>query len=175
MNPNYKIEAMKILLDESCILKRYFELIPYKYILLENLKKLGCNRKSDCEMLSNEVLLTVGLKNAERVALFRAFLSLYDINTTKLKEIDSVCETPEEAASFWELYHLPGVKSTRAMLYYKAGFCSLEKIAESSPQEIITKTEQVITEENLDLKVPLMKEIRTHIAVARAFTDILDM
>ncbi len=174
MNSDYKIEAMTVLLDENCILKRYFALIPYKYILVENLKKLGCNRKSDCMMLSDETLLTAGLENDEMVALFRAFLSLYDINPVKLKEIDSICKSPEETASFQELYHLPGVKSTRAMLYYKAGLGSLENIAHSSPQEIIAKTEQVIREENLELKVPLMKEIRTHIAVARAFTDTLE-
>lgn len=69
---------------------------------------------------------------------------------------------------------LPGVKSTRAMLYYKAGLCSLETIARSSVQDIIAKTEHVIKTEYLDLKVPLMKEVRTHIAVARAFTDCLD-
>jgi hypothetical protein len=40
--------------------------------------------------------------------------------------------------------------------------------------EVIEKVSRII-EEKLDLKVPLMKEVRTHIAVARAFTDILDM
>ena len=57
---------------------------------------------------------------------------------------------------------------------YKAGLCSLETIAQSSVQEIIAKTESVIKTENLDLKVPLMKEVRTHIAVARAFTDYVN-
>mgnify|MGYP003303682631 CR=1 FL=1 len=37
--------------------------------------------------------------------------------------------------------------------------------------EIIAKTENIIRKENLSLKVPLMKEVKTHIAVARAFTD----
>ena len=50
----------------------------------------------------------------------------------------------------------------------------MEMIAQSSVQEIIAKTEHVIKTEHLDLKVPLMKEVRTHIAVARAFTDCLD-
>ena len=68
---------------------------------------------------------------------------------------------------------LPGVKSTRAMLYFKAGFHSLLDIALSSPQEIIAKTENVIRKENLSLKVPLLKEVKTHVAVARAFTDVL--
>lgn len=75
--------------------------------------------------------------------------------------------------SFQELYQLPGVKYTRAMLYFKAGFRFLADIAISSPQEIIAKTEGIIRKENLSLKVPLLKEVKTHIAVARAFTDTL--
>ncbi len=172
-NADYKIDAIKELLNEDCILTRYYSLIPYKYTLVENLKKMGCYTKSDCMKLSDENLLDAGLKDIEMVNLFKAFLALYDIKPTKLREISSICKNPDETQSFQELYQLPGVKSTRAMLYYKAGFCSLDDIAISSPQEIIAKTENVIRKENLSLKVPLMKEIKTHIAVARAFTDIL--
>ena len=53
-------------------------------------------------------------------------------------------------------------------------FCSLDSIAHSSSQEIITKTESIIQAENMDLKIPLIKEVKTHIAVTRAFTDMLD-
>ena len=40
-------------------------------------------------------------------------------------------------------------------------------------KKFVAKTENVIREENLCLKVPLMKEVKTHIAVARAFSDDL--
>ena len=172
MNTDYKIEAITILLNEDCILTRYYPLIPYKKILIENLSKIGCQTKFDCMKLSDDLLLEAGLADIEMVRLFRMFLSLYDIKPAKLKEITTVCKENEEILSFKELYQLPGVKNTRARLYYKAGFHSLTDIAKSSPQEIITKTESVIREENLSLKVPLMKEINTHIAVARAFTNI---
>lgn len=174
MNSDYKVEAMDILLNEDCILQRYVPLVPYKHDIIKNLKKLGCYTKSDCMKLSDQSLLDIGLADTEMVVLFRNFLTLYDAKPTKLKEINSVCKTPEEIQSFQELYQLPGVKSTRAILYYKAGLRSLETIARSSVQEIIAKTERVIKSEHLDLKVPLMKEVRTHIAVARAFTDYLD-
>jgi len=88
-----------------------------------------------------------------------------------LREIPAVCKTDEEIQSFRELYQLPGVKSTRATLYFKAGFPRLADIASSSPEEIIAKTENVIRNENLSLKVPLLKEVKTHIAVAKAFTN----
>ena len=55
----------------------------------------------------------------------------------------------------------------------EAGFRSLDDIAVSLPQEIIAKTENIIRKENLSLKVPLIKEIKKHIAVARAFTDVM--
>lgn len=174
MNSDYKVEAMDILLNEDCILQRYVPLVPYKHDIIKNLKELGCHTKSDCMKLSDQHLLDIGLADTEMVVLFRNFLILYDIKPAKLKEINSVCKTSEEIQSFQELYQLPGVKSTRAMLYYKAGLCSLETIAQSSVQEIIAKTEHVIKTEHLDLKVPLMKEVRTHIAVARAFTNYLD-
>ena len=173
MNTDYKIEAIKVLLNEDCVLTRYYPLIPYKDILVESLREMGCYTKSDCMKLSDDSLLGAGLTDIEMVRLFRMFLSLYDVKPAKLKEITTVCKENKEIQAFKELYQLPGVKSTRAMLYYKAGFQSLTDIASSSPQEIITKTESVIREENLSLKVPLMKEIKTHIAVARAFTNIL--
>jgi len=173
LNTDYKIEAIKVLLNEDCILTKYYPLILYKDILVDNLYKMRCYTKSDCMELSDESLLEAGLADIGMVKLFKAFLTLYDINPTKLKEITAFCKESEEIQSFRELYHLPGVKSTRAMLYYKAGFHSLDDIANSSPQEIIAKTESIIREEKLSLKVPLMKEVKTHIAVARAFTDIL--
>lgn len=171
LNTDYKIEAINWLLNEDCVLARYYSLIPYKDILVENLYKIGCYTKSDCMGLSDKSLLDAGLRDIEMVELFRAFLVLYDIKPAKLREIESVCTSNEEKESFLELYQLPGVKSTRAMLYFKAGFRSLEEIAISSPQEIMDKTENIIRKENLSLKVPLMKEVKTHIAVARAFTD----
>lgn len=174
MNSDYKVEAIDILWNEDCILQRYVPLVPYKHKIIKHLKKLGCRTKSECTELSDRSLLDIGLPDMEMVMLFRTFLGLYDAKPAKFKEIDSVCKTAEEMQSFQELYQLPGVKSTRASLYYKAGLRSLETIAQSSVQEIIAKTESVIKTENLDLKVPLMKEVRTHIAVARAFTDYVN-
>lgn len=171
LNTDYKIEAIKVLLNEDCVLTRYYPLIPYKEMLVESLKKMGCDKKSDCMKLSDTSLLEAGLTDIEMVYLFKAFLGLYDIKLAKLKEIKAVCKEEEEIEAFRELYQLPGVKSTRASLYFKAGFRTLTDIAISTPQEIIAKTERVIREENLDLKVPLLKEVKTHIAVAKAFTD----
>ena len=174
MNTDYKVEAIAVLLNEDCVLQGYFPLVPYKHEMVKKLKEAGCRTKSDCMRLSDEALRDIVPEGDEAVGLFRSFLTLYDIKPAKLREIDSICGTPEEAAAFRELYYLPGVKSTRAALYCKAGFCSLDKIARSSAGEIIAGTERVIKSEGLKLKVPLPKEIRTHIAVARAFTGFLD-
>ena len=173
VNTDYRIEAISFLLNEDCILKGYYPLIPHKDRLLEQLKMLGCRRKSDAMQLTDEQLLCAGagLPDAGIVALFRRFLAMYDPKPQKIREIAAVSQTPEEAAVFAELYLLPGVKSTRARLYRLAGFASLADIAETEPGCIIAACEEAIRREKLALKAPLMKEARTHIAVARAFTD----
>lgn len=167
---NYRIEAFIELLNEDCIVARNYPLIPYKYTLVNRLRSIGCLTKSDCLELSAEALVSAGLPDAELADLFKRFLVMYDVKPQKLKEIDTLCETPEEKKAFRELYQLPGVKHKRAFLYYETGYRSLQAIASSSPEEIISKTEETIRKERLELKVPLMKEVRTHIAVARAFT-----
>ncbi len=167
---NYRIEAIIELLNQDCILTRYDFLIPYKYTLVERLRSIGCLTKSDCLELPIETLVSVGLPDAELADLFRRFLVMYDVRPQKLKEIDTLCGTTEEKEAFRELYQLPGIKYKRALLYYKAGYRSLDAIASSSPEEIISKTEETIQKEKLELKVPLMKEVKTHRAVARVFT-----
>ena len=82
MHTNYKIEAIGILLKEDCILTGFYPLIPYKDSLVDNLKKLGCITKSDCEKLSDEELQQAGLQ-VGLVVLFRRFLKMYDINPGK--------------------------------------------------------------------------------------------
>ena len=150
---------------------RYYPLIPYKNILIEDFKAMGCKVKSDCLELSDEALLDAGLPTIEMANLFRRFLMMYEVNPKKLREIDIVSKTTEEAEAFKQLYHLPGVKSTRATIYCKAGFTSLDAITCSSPEEIMKKTGELIQKENLNLKISSMKEIKTHIAVAKAFTS----
>lgn len=171
MNTNYKTEAIGYLLNEDCILKGFYPLIPYRNILVENLTQRGCRRKSDAVKCTDEELLQAGLPDAGMVGLFRRFLVMYEPKVQKMREIASVSETPEEAEVFKELYLLPGVKSTRARLYKWAGYRTLADIAAVSAEEMIEACEKVIERNNLGLKAPLMKEARTHIAVARAFTD----
>lgn len=172
-NSDYKINAIRILLNRDCTLQKYYPLIPQKESLIERLKNMGCKTKSDCMKLSDEKLLEAGLSDFEAVRLFRRFLVQYDIKPAKLREIASCAQSDREITAFKDLYQLPGVKSTRAMLYYKAGFRSLRDIARSSPQEIIEKTALAIRKEKLSCIVPLMKEVKTHIAVAKAFTDLI--
>ncbi|MBQ8313156.1 MAG: hypothetical protein IJX84_08150 [Clostridia bacterium] len=171
VNTDYKIEAIGYLLNEDCILKGFYPLIPYCNILVENLMQRGCRRKSDAVKCTDEELLQAGLPDMGMVALFRRFLVMYDPKAQKMREIASVSETPEEAEAFKELYLLPGVKSTRARLYMQAGFATLEEVAGMMPECLIAACQQTIDREGLNLKAPLMKEARTHIAVARAFTD----
>lgn len=168
---DYKIEAIDILLNEECILQRYYPLIQLKNILIHNLLNNGCFSKSDCSLLSDEVLIQMGLADVEMVRLFRLFLNMYDVKPSKMKEIEKVSENEEEKGIFRELYLLPGVKAVRARLYASAGYTDLFKIAGTSSETIISDTTRVIMQNELDLKVPLLKEVRTHIAVAKVLTE----
>lgn len=167
---NYKIEAIKILLNTDCVLTRYYSLIPYKEKLVNNLIELGCTTKDECLKLDDELLIKSGLPNIEDVRLFKSFLNIYDINKSKFKEINTFCTSKEEENAFYQLYLLPGIKKTRATLYYKSGYDTLKVIANSSAEEIIFKISGTIDRDNLELKVPLLKEVKTHIAVAKAFS-----
>lgn len=168
---DYRIEALEILLNEDCLLERYYPLIPYKGVLIENLKKRNCVSKSDCTALSDDALIRMGLENLELVNLFRRFLALYDVKDSKFKEIETIATNEVEVAAFRELYLLPGVKATRALLYFDSGYDSLVKIATALPKQIIRDTSDLIQRKGLSLKAPLLKEVRTHIAVAKVLTE----
>ncbi len=171
MNTNYKIEFLTTLLDETCVLSRYYPLIPLKMELLCFLKSRGVKRKNDCLQIAESVFLNAQVLSAQQLALFKAFLCLYDVNPSKLNEISKLPLTAEEKKAFTELYALPGVKQTRATLYFKAGIATVAEVAVLSAEELIAKCADVIGRENLPFKPPLVKEAKTHIAVAKAFTQ----
>lgn len=167
---DYKIEAMDVLLNEDCVLQRYFSLIQYKEMLMKNLIKNHCFSKTECMELPDEILIEMGLPNYEEARLFRNFLVMYDVKDSKFKDIKEIAANEAEADSFRELYLLPGVKAVRAKLYYDANYKNLSEIASAFPEQIIFDTSKVILQKGLKLKAPLPKEVRTHIAVAKALT-----
>lgn len=169
---DYPVEALKLLLDASCLMDRYAPLIPYRDELISGLLRLGCKRKSDAERLPDDALMQLGLSCPELIRLFRRFLTIYDAKPQKWKEIPAVTSDPEMQAAFSELYYLPGVKRVRAELYYRSGYRSLAALAAAAPEDVIARTARTIADEQLACIAPLPKEVRTHIAVARAFTGL---
>ena len=168
MNADYCIGALDILLDVDCLPARYAPLVPYKHALIAGLYDLGCVRKADVEALDDEALLRL-LSDAGLVRLFRRFLALYDLAPQKFREIDSVAQDETERAAFRELYCLPGVRSVRAALYCRAGYRTLSDFTAATVEDVRARTALVISRDGFDCIVPLPKEVRTHIAVARAF------
>ena len=172
---NYRIEFIDILLREECILKRYYPLIPYKRQVIESLLKMGCMTKDECAILSDEKLMEAGLPNTDYVNLFRAFLSMYDYRGKGIKDImrsEDYCK--EELDSLLELMLLPGVKEVRAKLYYSSGFKSINDFANSNVDTILNVVAETIESKKLSQKCPFPKEVRTQLAVARAFTGNFD-
>lgn len=167
---NYRTEAIRELLNTDCVLERYDRLVPCKDDLADFYLSKGCFTKEQCLRLPDDAVLQSGLLDQAGLNLFKRFLSLYDIDPAKLREIDRLALSAQEAAAYAELYLLPGVKRVRASLYYMSGIRSLRQIADLTPQDMIGRTTQAIKKYLLDCKAPLLKEARTHIAVAKAFT-----
>ena len=136
---------------------------------MTGLHAVHCKTKNDAVALTDTDFAEIGLTDAGCVHLFRRFLTLYDPNTQKFREIEKMTADPDERQAYTELYYLPGVKQTRASLYYKAGYRSLRDFVNTTPEEVRVRTAHVISECGLSCIVPLPKEIRTHIAVAKAF------
>ena len=173
MNKNvpmiYKIEAFDVLLNEDAILSRYYPLIPFKDKLIENLKKNKLETNHDCFEADSKLLLEI-LGSNELVNLFKRFLLMYEVDENKLRPINDLKISDEEKESYKELFLLPGVKEIRAQLYYLSGFKSLKDISKSNVDEISRKMLDAINKYHLDSKVALPKEIKTHIAVAKAYS-----
>lgn len=169
MNTDYSIEALEILLNKDCLTERFYPLIQYKSTLIQGLQQLHCQTKNEAALLSDAEYVGIGIDDAEVISLLRRFFAIYDPNPQKFREIEKLSLDSDEQLSYRELYCLPGVKQTRASLYYKAGYRTLADFVNSSPDEIAEKTARAIFEHRLACIVPLPKEIRTHIAVAKAF------
>ncbi len=171
IDTNYRIEALVYLLDQACLPEKYGPLIPFKEDLISNSRRMGCKTKNDIAELPDAELFRFGLQSGEMIALLRRFLKMYDPKPPKFREIEKLDLSLKEKLAFQELYYLPGVKQTRASLYYCSGYGSLESIAASDKKDILEKTALTISAHQLACIVPLPKEVRTHIAVARAFTQ----
>lgn len=170
IDTNYRIEALEYLLDKECLPEKYYPLIPFKNDLISQSHKMGYKTKNEIAGLSDDELFHFGLQDEKIIHLLRRFLSLYDPRPQKWKEIEKLNLSAKEKLAFQELFYLPGVKQTRASLYFDSGYESLTRIAEADLQDILEKTALTISARKLSCIVPLPKEVRTHIAVAKAFT-----
>ena len=142
INTNYRIDSLKILLDEKCLSERYCSLIEYRDELIKGLKNKGIEYKNDITNLSDNELIQLGLKDLNTVKLFRRFLTIYDVSSSKLKEIDKLEIDESQRSSYKELYLLPGVKQIRANLYFLSGYKSLNDFVDSNEKEIIEKNKR---------------------------------
>lgn len=170
INTDYPIESLIVLLNEDCLSERFHSLISLREDLIKGLKNFDCVRKSDALRLSDGELAAIMQHDEAAVKLFRRFLTIYDPNPRKFREIAKLTSDPAEQKAFTELYHLPGVRFTRAFLYYHSGYKSLQDFLDTGVEEVLSKTAATISEKNLTCIVPLPKEVRTHMAVAKAFS-----
>lgn len=136
-NINMKVHAQKM--RESVTKKKAFLLRDYVQINMEAVEKLEA----------------VGIKDVDKL-----LKSSYDEKTVEVLSKKSGVEKEEiiKLVKLADLSRLNGVKGIRAVLYYNSGFDTLEKIANSSPEEIIEKTKEYILKTGFDGLPPWKKE-----------------
>lgn len=87
------------------------------------------------------------------------------------KEISELLQIREADAqklcALCHLMRLPGVKDTRASLYYDSGLRSLDDFRNSTPDHILKIIKDYIAQTGCGKSVPQRKEITTQIAVSR--------
>ena len=84
---DYQIAGIEILLNEDCIVQRFYPLIQYKDRLSANLSEKGILTRNACAALSDQELIEAGLPDENMAALFRCFLHLYDYKGKGIKDI----------------------------------------------------------------------------------------
>lgn len=168
---DYQIAGIEILLNEDCIVQRFYPLIQYKNRLSANLSGKGILTRNACAALSDQELIEAGLPDENMAALFRCFLHLYDYKGKGIKDIpDAECRSAKEISSLLELMRLPGVKAVRAQLYLHCGIRSLSDLADADAEQLRDQIANRILQEELPFSAPFLKELRTQIAVAKVFT-----
>ncbi len=112
--------------------------------VIENVLSQGYKKSLDILMLASE-------KSVQEMS------ALLKIDITEVQRLVAMCQ----------LMRLPGVKDTRASLYYDAGLCSPVAFRESSPEEISEKIAMYLTKTGSEKSMPLKKELATQIAVSK--------
>ncbi len=95
----------------------------------------------------------------------------YGNTKEKRESLAEVLEVPveeiTELTKLAELTRIPGLKRKRARLFYNAGYDTLEKIANSTSEEIIQKLSKHIKENDFDGWPPVEKEAEEAINIAK--------
>jgi replicative superfamily II helicase len=134
-------------------------------IMWENRNKpLEPCRILGCHSWTAWFLKQKGIDNVQRMLEYCDTLekreTLADILECPIEEIT-------ELTKLAELTRIPGLKRKRARLFYDSGYDTLEKIANSTIEEIIQKTSEYIEKNNFDGWPPERKEAEEAINIAK--------
>lgn len=83
-------------------------------------------------------------------------------------------ETILELVKLSNLARIGGLKSKRARLYYESGFDTVEKIAKSTPEEIVEAQRKYVEETNFDGTASVITETEFSVNLARYLPKIVD-
>ena len=99
--------------------------------------------------------------------------------TVKLrKQLSEESGIPEvtilEIVKLSNLARIGGLKQKRARLYYESGFDTIEKIANSTPQEIVEIQKQYVKEHDFDGTASLLSEAEFSVELAKYLSRIIE-
>jgi hypothetical protein len=80
----------------------------------------------------------------------------------------------EELVKLSDLARIPGLKGIRARLYYDAGFDQLEKLRESTPEDVLRITQAFVQRTGFKGIAPLPKEALGAVTIAKKLPDIIE-
>lgn len=156
---SFDIEKLKEITGMEQGILRLFQgvlhLHDFKNRSLKELKSLNSNVL--------ETVLSQGYKKSLDILLLASEKSEQEMaELFKIEVIDA-----QRLVGLCHLMRLPGVKDTRASLYYDAGMESLRDFHENSFDEICKMISKYLMETGSDKSMPLKKELLTQIAVSK--------
>ena len=107
----------------------------------------------------NKTLDIIKLASEKSINEMAELLNISNVDTQRL-------------CAMCHLMRLPGVKDTRASLYYDSGLRSLDDFASSTTDKILEKVSDYIAKSKCGKSVPQRKEIETQIAVSRVLSAL---
>ncbi|KXH74468.1 MAG: hypothetical protein AM326_09875 [Candidatus Thorarchaeota archaeon SMTZ-45] len=163
-------------------LSHFFEFIDNKELLFTARKirkgKIKATRKpfkiKDFRGINSEHAIKLAEIGIDNVAKMLEVGKTSEMRLKLSKQTGLNIKIIEEIVKLSDLARIQGLKGIRARLYYNAGFDFLEKLRQTSPEELLQITREFVERTGFDGIAPLPKEAKGAIEAAKKLPDIIE-